>query len=496
MCLNPIYVPNRAKSKYGGLEFISCPCRNCPECAATSQNDYLVRSIALFNSLPMNYSFFFCTLTFRPADLPKVDVYEKIDGEWKVKYKQLPSFNHQLYKTFRKSFQQYCMDKFRQPLYMLTTSEYGDKHHRPHYHCICAVPFPSDWHYFKNVIERFWHYGFTKNIAIARYDGIDHKRTTINCIKYVTKYTCKFERKWLPVYLRDKSLCTDLPPYEIEPKTFVTNGYGSALENCLTHGNYVNNSVYLSIRGDKNEGKEYSLPSYYRRRYFTSTIIDGKDSFYLDDFSEIISPDFEPNLDSFPYSDKIKKKKKYVNVTHVERKNGYNEILYNTFLKSVKQKIFEFEQLYKNDPLFRSFLFEDKLGNFVVFDIVKDKLVEDMSDCYLETHFPLSPLSLVHKENKEVHVLCTKPAPSHSHCQSWAKYYLRKGAARLPFLPDGCHWLTFTTSRSLPWSNLPYEWHFIEFAQHYKRNLRANQYLIKEDKDITWYREHNVKKCA
>ena len=59
MCLNPRTIANPAKSRYGGLPYIKVPCRNCAECARVQQEEYTVRSIALWNSLPIYYCAYF-----------------------------------------------------------------------------------------------------------------------------------------------------------------------------------------------------------------------------------------------------------------------------------------------------------------------------------------------------------------------------------------------------------------------------------------------------
>lgn len=335
MCLNPIYVKNKSKARYGGFEYVATPCRNCAECSQVMQQDYLIRTISLINSLPANYSYFFCTLTFRPADLPTTNVYEFKNNAWQIKYKNLPTFNHQLYKRFRKNFAEYCQDKFHLPLYLLSTCEYGDKYHRPHYHCFCAYPSKVSWQQFKNIIESYWHYGFTKNIALVNYDGQDHNRTLLNCVKYVVKYVCKFERKWLPVYLRDKSLQTDFPLYEIEPKVFVSNHFGSALESVLTDAHYMNNSIFMQLVFDKNDkGRDYRLPQYYRRRHFVSTRVLSRESFF-------------PVPQGLPYEKNFPLRKKFRYVTSSVRLPGYSDLLFKNFKTSLRTMIFDYLQLCK-----------------------------------------------------------------------------------------------------------------------------------------------------
>ena len=346
MCLSPIYVKNKAKARYGGFEFIATPCRNCPECSETMQQDYLMRTISLINTLPANYSFFFCTLTFRPADLPTTNVYEYKDNDWKIKYKNLPTFNHQLYKRFRKNFAEYCKDKFQLPLFLLTTCEYGDKFHRPHYHCFCAYPAKVSWRQFKNVIETYWHYGFTKNIALVKYDGQDHNRTLLNCVKYVVKYVCKFERKWLPVYLRDKSLQTDFPRYEIEPKVFVSNHFGSGLESFLNDSHYLNNSIFMQLVLDKNDkGHDYRIPQYYRRRHFVTTRVISRESYI-------------PQKLGLPYEDHFPIRRKFRTITRSDRLPGYSELLFKNFQTFLRTSIFDYLQLYKRQNLY-SYIIED-----------------------------------------------------------------------------------------------------------------------------------------
>lgn len=481
MCLNPITIKNPAKAKSGGLEYIQVPCRNCEECSNVAQMDYLVRCLVLFNSLPSNYSFHFCTLTFNNENLPLTNVYRKNDvGVWEVVDSNVPTFNHAIYKRFRKNFQEYCMDSFGMPLYLLTTCEYGENKHRPHYHCICAFPSNVSWRQFKAIIERYWHYGFTKNIAISRYDKTEHNRKPINCIKYVCKYVTKFEIPWLPSYLTDDSLCTDFPLYDVKPKVFITNGFGASLENSLTHSNYVSNKVLIASFFDDSDPKSYSLPQYYRRRYFTRTFV-----------TSTVRLPYVPS--DCPYEHFINKKYVYRYTTETLRVNGYNKLLRDSFIKSVRQKIFQYNMLVNNYSKFRNYLHDLAPKNHEDDDFTDitlcPSLEQDMIRCYDENFSNArSPHTFSHYYVSDVNMTDWN---THNRAE-YAKdqLYMCKNK-ELPWLPYTFRKLSFVRLAFTHFTSLPDDWYLVELGDLFVRCLKRNSNLIRKDKEREWYLLHH-----
>lgn len=483
MCLNPITIKNPAKHKSGGLEYIQVPCRNCEECSNVAQMDYLVRCIVLFNSLPQNYSFFFCTLTFNNENLPRTNVYcRNSDGVWEIVESNVPTFNHVLYKRFRKNFQEFCMDTFGMPVYLLTTCEYGEKKKRPHYHCICAYPSNISWRLFKSVIERYWHYGFTKNIRIARYDNLNHDRSILNSIKYVCKYVTKFEMPWLPSYIKDESLCTDYPPFDIKPKVFITNGFGSCLESKLNHHNYVTNKVLLACKFEDSNPKTYHLPAYYRRRYFTRTSI----------LDSVCLPYQVPDV---PYADKITKKYVYRFKTETIRVNGYDEVLRDKFAKSVRQKIFDYNNLVDKYPKFREYMFEHEFAalpsDCLVADLhLSSTLEHDMMSCYDETYYSsLKPL-VVQNYYFQHYLLPDDVQVRQRYCKHIIHEY-----DDCPWLPSFIKKFSYSVNRFVGFQRLPDDWYKVELAQLFIRCMKQNSSMIRRDITLNWYRQHHCE-CA
>lgn len=481
MCLRPIKLRNLVKYKFGGMEFINCSCRHCSECADVASNDYVVRSIALFNSLP-DYSFFFCTLTFNEQSVPRTNIYKHIDGKWQVVQTNVRCFNHELYRRFRKNFSEYFVDNFGKKVHMLTTCEFGEHStKRPHYHCIIAVPVSNlNWKLFKSIIERYWHYGFTKDVTIAQIDGIKHRRSPLNCIKYVTKYVSKFNTK-LPYYLKyPDTYCTDFPPYDIKVRVFVTKGFGDSLSSILTHANYVNNSVVLNF--DK-KYKEYSIPYYYQRKYFTRVVQVLEDSYY-------------PPLQGFPYDDKLLKRKKFIRRSITYRRNGYDLVLFDNFKSRLRTLIHN----YNNDMLFDEHLneyldtwFQASGLNYVDLTL-SPNLFDDMVTYYLQTTSPETPTSpspvplSSHREYKHYRMYL-KPWTD-----SYTVFHKRFNSAQASARKHGLPWIDLPSLPVLttaPQSyTLPPDWHKLEWYQHYKRNCRLHQSLLKSANDEAWHNQH------
>ena len=495
MCLNPIIMRNPVKHTLGGLEYIQVPCRHCQECADIASTDYVVRSIALINSLP-DYSVFFCTLTFNEIDVPRTTVYKFIDGKWQPYEHNVRCFNHELYRRFRKNFNEYWFDLTGKKAYLLTTCEFGEHNtRRPHYHCICLVPSPNlSWRSFKSVIERFWHYGFTKDIAITQQDGLFHRKSLLNCVKYVTKYISKFNTK-LPYYLTSSEYCTDYPPYEIKPRVFVSQGYGASLSSILTHSNYVNNSVVLDFDGKK---RNYSIPSYYIRKYFTYTE------------SKVIRG-FYPELQGFPYDSKLQKRKKYKRESTTFRRNGYDTVMFNNFKTRLKSLIFHYNQDIQGDERLRDLLPTINYGDYEETEdwCLSPTLYDDMCSYYLQAWrpSPLSPLPLspqreavvkrvaISPDNKVEENLnfCVSNHLPFNRCEYVTSLYIRAKAKQreycLPWLDMPC--ISFASSRPTDYT-LPPDYGKLQFYQHYKRNVRKHQALIKAENDYEWLKSHYI----
>lgn len=492
MCLNPITMRNPAKDELGGMEYIQVPCRHCSECADVMSNDYVVRTIALINSLRF-YSFFFCTLTFNEESVPRTTIYKLVDGDWQPVEFNVRCFNHELYRRFRKNFSEWFTDRFHKPTYILTTCEFGEHStKRPHYHCIICVPCPNmSWLNFKHIIEKFWHYGFTKDVTIAMQDGIKYKRSLINCVKYVTKYVSKFNTK-LPYYLLSDKYCTDYPPCEIRPRVFISKGYGASLSSLLTHSNYKYNSVVLEFDGKK---KNYSIPQYYLRKYFTRT-------------EQVVIDAYYPAPQGYPYDSKLQKRKKYRRKSKSYRINGYDDVLFYNFKNRLKTDIFHYNHDICYDECLRSLLPTLPKGDFEESEdwSLSPTFFDEMCTYYLQAKRP-SPLSLLPLSPQREDVIrnvyfypCEQekidfyqkyhlsiiPREFGTAAYLYAKRQQRKHG--LPWFDMRC--IPFKVSRPIHY-NMPPDYSKLEFYLHYKRNLRLQNALNKHEADIDWLNKHH-----
>lgn len=284
MCLNPIWIKNKGYYRLGGMPYVECPCGHCEECADTRAIDYFVRTWALYRSLPENWSVWFCTFTFNEENVPRSRVmarqHSELTGYYITQIGETRCFDHRILHRFTKSYRQYYRrDLGLEPPHMLITCEFGDKFGRPHYHAIVFLPRQMTWQTFKAEIERFWHYGFTKNVSLARVDGLEHERSVENSIKYVVKYVTKGNGYSMPYYFNhgDRVFLGDVPPEYYTPRVFTTNHFGAALEKVLTKQNYEDNKITFQVHG---KWKEFNLPSYFRRRYYTSTKVIKVEKYY------------------------------------------------------------------------------------------------------------------------------------------------------------------------------------------------------------------------
>lgn len=289
MCLNPLWIRNKGYHRLGGMPYIECPCGKCEECADTRSIDYFVRAWSLYRSLSSEWSVWFCTLTFNEENIPRSRVmarqFSDLTGPYYTQIGNTRCFDHRILHKFTKSYRQYFRRDLGLPTpHMLITCEFGEKFGRPHYHAIIMCPKQySSWMDFKAELERFWHYGFSKNISLSKIDFINRERNIENSIKYVVKYVTKGVGYSMPFYFNhgDRVFLGDIEPKDYTPRVFTTNGFGAALESSLTTQMYEDNKITFSIHG---KWKTFNLPAYYRRRYYTTTRILKSETYYKKTF--------------------------------------------------------------------------------------------------------------------------------------------------------------------------------------------------------------------
>ena len=308
MCYNPLTIRNQGwPYRLAALPYLEVPCGKCLECQNVQKLDYLIRCIATYKALPADkWSVFFCTFTFRPSDVPVQEIWQKTEPEpyysgrenlelncWSS-LGQVRCFDHRLLHRFCKNFRQYYRRKFSRwhkelnpetkryhKVYdyvpdalnlphCLFTSEFGedDEHlHLPHYHGIVFVPECLQWWQFRDIVQKFWHYGFTKNIKIALKDGQFYERDDYKAFEYVCKYVNK-NSGYLPELLRGKNLYCEIGMHNVMPRVFTTNGFGSFLRQQLTHDDMMRGKFRYDVSG---QWREFYIPKYFLRQYFVKT---------------------------------------------------------------------------------------------------------------------------------------------------------------------------------------------------------------------------------
>lgn len=347
MCLNPLRIANKALKFHPGPTEVNVPCGKCIECQQQKSMDYFLRAWEVYKDTVCKggWSAFFCTFTYNDGCLPKTQfaryVIKENDDIWVEPLKgTYPTFNHV---DTRRCLKNICQDYRRRGLpkpYYLLTCEYGEKHHRPHYHCLFFVPEIITFPQFQEYLKRFWHYGFTSSFDFKLFEGKRQSRSPQACIQYVVKYVSKGST-WQPDFM--KYVGTDVIPIgnewsNIVPRVFSSNGFGSSLEKRLTHANYESGKYLVEVDG---KVKPYSIPSYYRRRYFNDVVVDERKK-VLERHVEIfrISPRHYNAI--FVSDHKLKQK------THTIYKNGYLDVKRTQLYKQLGIDYFNAECLFRS----------------------------------------------------------------------------------------------------------------------------------------------------
>lgn len=366
MCLNPIRVLNPVKTRYGGNDYINVPCRCCNECNAVASSDFLVRTLSMYRKYVENdnWSCHFVTFTFRPADIPHYEFFD-VDPESPTGYKTLGwhiGFNHDMLKRFKNSLNKFFERLNLPKFHFLFTCEYGKKGtHRPHYHGILFLPINWSFRTVRTLLERYWHYGFIKDIHVRSIPGL---RTDLNCIKYVLKYVTKFDSN-VPFYCNNTRYKTTSPRYLYMPRVFTSNGFGDALYERLRDVDYHSGRILL--RDVNNKIKEYSVPNYFVRKHFvksriiesgwTASAID-----YIANPSDLLDYnlkflDKHPDLrERFVYTDLSKVKIRRYYRVESDRIPSYTPLLQSRFRSGLYDKYIDMLNLYNTSSDYRSYL--------------------------------------------------------------------------------------------------------------------------------------------
>ena len=286
MCLSPISISRT----YLGRKVVQwCPCGKCEECIKDKQNEYIIRTIE--EAMKIKGDVYFLTLTYNEDNVPTVvDEEGELDeetGELCSIGQSIKSLNNKDITLWKKRCKRYIEYHYKTKcdFSYLICGEYGPQTHRPHYHGLFLGISPRDMEIFKRDWET--NYGYT---CIKEVSKFDVERTA----RYVAKYITKMRD------LEDKNVMNG----KVEkPRKITSKGYGMPskerwkrmkidvmgedysvedLQKMVKPGqstkkvSKIIEKVTRSLKY-KNNGKEYKLPAYYRKKMF----------YYKDDFGKV-----------------------------------------------------------------------------------------------------------------------------------------------------------------------------------------------------------------
>ena len=217
-CETPITIRNPNKYVFWKRSY-KIPCGKCPSCLRRKRAEW---SLRIYHEFLDSESSWFITLTYDDFHLPDSGV-NKPDVQ-------------NFFKRLRKN------EKVR---YFLV-SEYGDTHHRPHYHACLFFKRKVDLTECVNLVDKSWQNG---NVYVGE--------CNLATINYCSKYSLK------PRYDVDDS------PYG--NKTFALSsrnpGIGAGFRSNRKQMFYHKEDLDFT---DNIEGLTYNLPRYYRDAWFTT----------------------------------------------------------------------------------------------------------------------------------------------------------------------------------------------------------------------------------
>ena len=534
MCLSPIFIKNKSLLHNCGLKNLQVPCGHCEECRRVKSMDYFIRAYAEYRHSVMNgeWCAFFSTLTFNEENCPRSDFYRyDIDSKtWTCEHRNVRCFNHVLLKRFLKSYTQFYRrlypddyvwktrsDGKKVRVYtkvpkILVTCEFGEKEngtHRPHYHVFFCIPRRMTYKEFKVEIEKFWHYGFTKNIAIKCVDGVYQDRDPINCIRYITKYITKGSGYLPEPYKNCKTLVPSLDEwFNLDIRVFTTNNFGASFEKLLSDDNYRLNTLTLCVGSTY---QSFKIPAYYRRRYYSQDVI-------LATHKYLVAP-----ID-YPFR-QVKARKRISRVSYTQHINGYSELSKKNIQDSAHIK---FYNVMKNIETHNYDFYRYLASNFEMFDhetilingnkySISGVTPERFVELFMRFNWQDRPLLDIDSLTTSIE---TQSLVSQSY---WYVYGLVKLADRgvityselldrfhlIPELADSfvglpnyIKSLESVSDYVHPAVLTSYEYHtlqsclvFCNAYDDFERCMRRDVLEFNKKKELEYYKNHNVKKC-
>lgn len=258
-CYHPITIKNNKPDKipYADRTILQVPCGHCYNCKSEKRLSWFIRLYYEWQRcVDNNGVVFFLTLTYNNKHVPKInndkifsrsDVQKYFKRVRKTLCKELPSFDWQ------------------SNLKYFLSSEYGGKTHRPHYHVLWFIPFPTYTYRVADILSNSWlKNGFTK-FGSRNHGIVDSVGGLHYCAKYVCKdvYEDSYCRKICNKY--EKVLSPDLLK-QYFPFHLSSNNLGMYLLSCTDFEELL--SGQINMPDSKLIMKKYKLPQYYERKIF------------------------------------------------------------------------------------------------------------------------------------------------------------------------------------------------------------------------------------
>lgn len=273
MCLSPVSISRT----YLGRRVVSwAPCGKCAECIKDKQNESVIKTLEEVMKVKGNV--YFLTLTYSDDNVPLTvdEDGELIDEETGEILSTLKSLDNKDITNWKKRCKRYIQYHFKRNCQFsyLICGEYGPQTHRPHYHALFIGISPEDMEIFKQDWER--NNGYTCVKQVSRFDI---ERTA----RYVSKYITKMRDLEDPNVMNGKvakprkmsSIGYGMPSkerwsrmkidimgkdYSIEELKEMTQS-GKSMKNAIKLADKISKSLKY-----KQNGKEYKLPAYYKKK--------------------------------------------------------------------------------------------------------------------------------------------------------------------------------------------------------------------------------------
>lgn len=283
MCLSPI---SFSRICCGRKVVDWAPCGKCEECIKDKQNEYIVRTVEEVAKQKGNV--YFLTLTYSDENVPLCfdsdgEIVDEETGEILDTIKSLDNEDISKWKKRCRRYLEYHYGRKPDFSYLIC-GEYGPRTHRPHYHAIFIGISPEDMEVYKRDWEE--NYGYTCISQVSRFNV---EKTARYVSKYITKMrdledpnvvSGKVEKPrkitskgyGMPSKERWSRMRADImgEDYSIEQLKEMTQS-GKSMKQAIKLVDKISKSMKY-----KQNGKEYKLPNYYKKKMFYFKDDEGK----------------------------------------------------------------------------------------------------------------------------------------------------------------------------------------------------------------------------